>query len=137
MDKIKAFFSKIRALFLIFKKGQGRSPPLSPPTSYAPVESEQYLSNKHKLSYLLWQSEMKALIFTIIALSLICPKKSTTALPVTTWNIFLSVFYLFLFLFFSFFSVVAVHVLHLFVLCVCLFVCLFVCLTVLFFLGLA
>ena len=128
MDKIRAFFSKIRTLFLIFKKGQGRSPP--PPLLLVTHLLKVNISNKHKLSYLLWQSEMKALIFTIIAPSLIHPKKSTTALPVTTLNIFLSVFYLFFFLFFLFFPIVrcALHF--------CLF-CLFVCLTVLFFLGLA
>ena len=32
MDTIKAFFSKIRALFLIFKKGQGRPHPHPPPS---------------------------------------------------------------------------------------------------------
>ena len=30
MDTIRAFFSKIRALFLIFKKEQARPPPLPP-----------------------------------------------------------------------------------------------------------
>ena len=30
MDTIRAFFSKIRAFFFIFKKGQGRPPPLLP-----------------------------------------------------------------------------------------------------------
>ena len=30
-------FSKVRSLFFIFKKGQGRPPPLPPPSSCAPA----------------------------------------------------------------------------------------------------
>ena len=63
---------------------------------------------------------MKALIFSIISLSLICPKKSTTALPVITLYILLSLS--FSVLLFGFFVVI---------------VPLFVCLNALFFLGLA
>ena len=65
---------------------------------------------------------MKALIFPIIALSLIRPKKTTTALPVITLYIFLPLFFLFFLSFFSFFAVFAV-VAALFVCFVCLFIC--------------
>ena len=37
MDTIRTFFPKIAALFLIFKKGQGK-PPLLPSPSYAPAD---------------------------------------------------------------------------------------------------
>ena len=60
------------------------------------------------------QSEMKALIFSIIALSLIRPKKSSTALPVITLYILLSL---------SFFAVFAVSFVCFVIIHVCIKVC--------------
>ena len=37
MDTIRTFFSKIRAIFLIFKKGQGRPPLPAPPLPPLPI----------------------------------------------------------------------------------------------------
>ena len=49
IDTIRGFLFKIRTLFLIFKKGQGRSPPFPP--SCTPVSVAEYASvslNMHK-----------------------------------------------------------------------------------------
>ena len=60
------------------------------------------------------QSEMKALIFSIIAVSLIRPIKSTTVLPVIALQV-----YIFLYFFFLFLLLLLLHVF--------MFVCLFNC----------
>ena len=61
MDKIRATFCKIRALFFIFKKGQGRPPPSPPPLvprSNSKCISKTTILNKELLE-LVFKSGMK------------------------------------------------------------------------------
>ena len=51
MDTIREFLTKIRALFLIFKKGRGGLPTPSPPPSCAPVDSPYTYIDHHVFFY--------------------------------------------------------------------------------------
>ena len=55
MDTIRTFFSKIRALFSIFKKGQGR-PPLPPPSCARDLILQIFVNNKKGYVISVYQS---------------------------------------------------------------------------------
>ena len=83
MDTIRAFFSKIRALFPIFKEGQGRPPPCPPLVTRLEINS--FLAkNPNKLNWESTKACPKTLAFSNVKYFLIC--LSAWSLYDTVWH---------------------------------------------------